>query len=211
MNRSIWIVICSLLFLMRFGGLCCHQIQKKISSPVLNSMSISKALEIYWNASFSGNSDIVKQLSALPPEDYLQECIGEKKSDAIENEFKVQKEELDKDISNSDSAFIEKKLKENLFNDKSVPFDVIEMSDYIYTSKTSFQKMKITEQKVFNDEALIYLIEADYKGSYENASKLIFFLKKESEIWKIISIVDSVPPSTLWDKISYAVPKPQCR
>lgn len=188
--------------------------EKNADKIPIKNFTVEDTVKFYWDSSFNGDSKTVNQLSVLPPEDFLQDCRAIKKSLADEDKMqgKAQKEDLiaDESFITNDSKISQEVRQKKPFENENIPNSVSNVSDYIYVTRVSSQRIKLKEQIIYQDEALVNVVEADYKGDFSLATTLIFFLKKENGGWKIIGIVDKDAVPNLWKTINYAVPRPQC-
>lgn len=176
----------------------------------LTNSSIEDILGTYWNASLNSNLDVVKQVVTFPPENMFQDCIGKKKSETSENTKYIPSkiEELDYTIGNASN---EAEVK-NPFASEDIPNDISLLSQYIISSKISFNRIKITKKAIYQDESILELIIMDEKGNFQKTgvNEKILFFKRENEIWKLVGVANKDIMSSISDRIDYAIPRPLC-
>lgn len=170
-----------------------------------------KVVELYWDASFRGDGEMVKELSGLLPPDFFQDCKGIKAKESDEGKIQIDPNSI---LEKLEPEYISPGLPrsktsiQDRFDSPLVNPIVSSKSATIYLSKIPVSLIRIKNKKTFDDEAIIYIESADYKGSFEKAILEMFFLKRGEYGWKIISITGNETGS--WDNTDYATKKPKC-
>lgn len=214
MNRPITIIILITLIFTFAAGIFWLQKSSGIQTTSKNldvkNSSVEEILKLYWSASLKGDADEVKQLSSFPPEDFLQDCSGTKKTDTANSDFypvPLAASNSDKDASKDKDDEIQMK---NPFIDSAVPGPVKATSEYIYLSKISFDRVKIIDKKVYQNEAILEVQKSDLSGNFSNSFKHIYFFKNDGLGWKIIGIGDKDVLLLISKQINYAIARPPC-
>lgn len=194
MTRS-KIILSFLILLTLLFSINCKQIENSESLINLENKSPESMLGIYWNASFNGKNEIVKNITEKRPDDFFEDC--KLKIENGINSEKINKNDKTNLESNNEKEF----KKEN---------DLSGMSSYILASKIKFTKVKVVEKKIFEDESILTVLVADYSGNFERAQKLKFYFKKQNDVWKIVSYLDQ-DFFDKWGEPKYGTERPFCK
>lgn len=147
----------------------------------VENKSVETILGIYWDASLNGNTEIIKTITTTRPDDFFEDCKS-KVGDSIY---------LANDLKN----------KEN---------DLTTMTSYIYASHIKFTRIKIIEKKIFEDESILTVLQADYSGNFKKAVKFYFYFKRFNNVWKIVSYLDE-DFIDRWGNPKYGTQRPFCK
>lgn len=162
-----------------------------LDRTIIENKSVEIILGIYWNASFNGNTEIVKTITTHRPTDFFGDCKLK-----IDNNINLE--------NNDETEYIDFR------NDLSKENDLTGMTSYIYNTKIKFTRLKIIEKKTFEDEAILTVLQADYSGNFERAEKFKFYFKRFKDGWKIVSYLDK-PFFDLWSEPKYGAKRPFCK
>lgn len=185
-----FIILLTLLFSSN-----CKLFESRQNLVNLENESPESVLGIYWNASFNGNTEILKSVTSTRPNDFFEDCKLKNNSVMINSER----------ISETDKTNLERKNEKEFKTEN----DLTGMSSYISASKIKFTKVKVVEKKIFEDEAILTVLVADYSGNFERAEKLKFYFKKQNDVWKIVSYLDK-GFFDMWGEPKYGTERPFC-
>jgi hypothetical protein len=162
-----------------------------------------KIVELYWDASFRGDKEIVANVSALSAKEYLQNCSETNLADQSEliidsSLEKIEPEDISPNITISSSKF----------QSISTEVSVTSTSDYIFATRISPSRIRLKDKIVFKDEAKVVIEQADYKSSFENPVSTIFFLEKNQSGWKIVA--SYIGEGIDWEQFDYVRKKTNC-
>jgi hypothetical protein len=160
-------------------------------------------VELYWNASFRGDKDIVAELSALSTKKFLQDCNGTNLGDESELTIDNSLEKVEPDYMSPNTPRSSGK-----FQTISADVSVKSTSDYIFATRISPGRIRLKNKIVFEDEARVIIEQADYKGSFENTVSTVFFMKKYENGWKILA--SYAGEGINWEQFDYATKKSNC-
>ncbi len=223
------LILITLLTLSLVG---CGEKTVTVDEKILAKHSASETTKIYWDASFRGNPEIVKQLITKEPKDFWGNCysendeVSQKKEEkpdfqesnkfiAAESEEPTKKElENEKEEYNNQLLQVfkdlirkgESRVFEKYYDKDSEFFSIYSLSHLINISEYSVQNLVIEKELNYKDESRV---EVDYPTSYSDRLKFIFYLKKESNGWKIFNIM-WVSELKYSNNEDYAKARPDC-
>ncbi len=204
---TICLFICLVLFVSR------KVTQATFDQQIIYSSSPKFVLESFWKNSFSGNAERVFQLSKLPPDDMLQDCIGKQSED----------KKLDSDIPQLTNNRLEEIDKINTemeptsesdisFSSKSVDSSITNLARYIYTTKLDFSRVKIITERSFQNEAILEIQISDLNGKFNYSSQKMLFFNRDGNDWVIIASVNKGSDENLvWNNLRFATPRFSCK
>jgi hypothetical protein len=162
-----------------------------------------RIVELYWDASFRGDEEIVANISALSTKEYLQDCGGINVSDESELTIDNSLEKIEPEYVSPAT-----RISGSKFQSIAVDVSVTSTSNYIFATRVSPDRIRLKDKIVFNDEAKIVVEQSDYKGSFENPVSTIFFLKKNQSGWKILA--SYIGEGIDWEQFDYARKRSNC-
>lgn len=201
-------LICSVAFVV-FWLQKSPEDQKSRAKLNTNTSSVEEILHLYWDASLRGNSDALMQLTILPSKDFLQDCTKSKKV-SEENEPSLKPlitpgDNNDAPIERDDGITVK-----NPFTSGEVPGPVNNFSEFIYMRRIAFDRTKIVERKIYQQEAILEVHVSDSSGNFSDSFKYLFFFKKDDDGWRIISAGNKDVLLSISKQINFATPRPSC-
>lgn len=184
--------------------------QNSKNNPNTNNSSVEDTLKLYWAASLKGDNDSVMQLAALPSKDFLQDCTGAKKVNETNNEIYVKPFDVPNDKNDNPIERDDGKKMVNPFTSNGVSESVNGFSEFIYMRRIAFDRVKLVEKTIYQQEALLEVHISDSSGNFSDPFKYFFFFTNEGNGWKIIGVGNKNTLLSISKKINFATPRPAC-
>jgi hypothetical protein len=201
------------------GGIGWVSVDKN-SSPAsthnLNDLSPTETVVAFWDASASGNEEIVKQLITVSPQSFHEVCeengkgrsqYGSPNNSETDNSgiSLVSEENNEPESINTETKYAssgEHKFMKEASGDSKLALAYI-TARFIYTSKTGLSRVAVKNELIYKDEAIV---QVEYNISTSKMQEQ--FLLKNQEGWKIF--LSAAPDSGSIVNKNYAKPRPKC-